>query len=110
MLIEIIAQPISDSAVIGDYDTIKRVLDKSILGSQFAEANFIDLSGGGTFLAQTGAHVARIRLQLDRFLEKAAVSFRLQRPADGRDGRHALIIVSAQGRDRQLIAVNIDDA
>lgn len=46
MLIEIIAQPISDSAVIGDYDTIKRVLDKSILGSQFAEANFIDLSGG----------------------------------------------------------------
>ncbi|KAB2966301.1 ATP-binding protein [Zoogloea sp.] len=46
MLIEIIAQPISDSAVIGDYDTIKRVLDKSIVGSQFAEANFIDLSGG----------------------------------------------------------------
>ena len=46
MLIEIIAQPITDSAVIGDYDTIKRVLDKSIVGSQFAEANFIDLSGG----------------------------------------------------------------
>ena len=47
MLIEVTAQTISDSAVIGDYDTIKRTLEKSILGSQFASANFIDLSGGG---------------------------------------------------------------
>lgn len=46
MLIEVTAQTISDSAVIGDYDTIKRTLDKSILGSQFAKASFIDLSGG----------------------------------------------------------------
>jgi signal transduction histidine kinase/ActR/RegA family two-component response regulator len=47
MLIEVTAQTIADSAVIGDYDTIKRTLEKSILGSQFASANFIDLSGGG---------------------------------------------------------------
>jgi signal transduction histidine kinase/ActR/RegA family two-component response regulator len=47
MLIEVTAQTISDSAVIGDYDTIKRTLEKSILGSQFTSANFIDLSGGG---------------------------------------------------------------
>jgi signal transduction histidine kinase/CheY-like chemotaxis protein/HPt (histidine-containing phosphotransfer) domain-containing protein len=46
MLIEVTAQTISDSAVIGDYDTIKRTLDKSILGSQFAAASFIDLSSG----------------------------------------------------------------
>ena len=33
MLIEVTAQTIADSAVIGDYDTIKRTLDKSILRS-----------------------------------------------------------------------------
>ncbi|MBS0356025.1 MAG: response regulator [Proteobacteria bacterium] len=47
MLIEVTAQTITDSAVIGDYDTIQRTLDKSILGSQFASATFIDLTGGG---------------------------------------------------------------
>ncbi|MBS0371650.1 MAG: response regulator [Proteobacteria bacterium] len=47
MLIEVTAQTITDSAVIGDYDTIQRTLDKSILGSQFASATFIDLAGGG---------------------------------------------------------------
>jgi signal transduction histidine kinase/CheY-like chemotaxis protein len=46
MLVEVVAQTISDSAVIGDYDTIQRTLDKSILRSQFSAASFIDLSGG----------------------------------------------------------------
>ena len=46
MLIELAAQTVADSAVIGDYDTIKRTLDKSILRSQFDSAFFIDLSGG----------------------------------------------------------------
>ena len=46
MLIEVVAQTVGESVVIGDYDTIKRTLDKSILRSQFASASFIDLSGG----------------------------------------------------------------
>ena len=46
MLVEVAAQTISDSAVIGDSDTIKRTLDKSIPGSQFGSAAFIDLAGG----------------------------------------------------------------
>ena len=46
MLIEVAAQTVADSAVIGDYDTIKRTLDKSILRSQFESAVFIDLAGG----------------------------------------------------------------
>jgi signal transduction histidine kinase len=46
MLIEVAAQTVSDSAVIGDYDTIARTLDKAILRSQFASAVFIDLTGG----------------------------------------------------------------
>jgi len=45
MLVEVAAQTISDSAVIGDYDTIKRTLDKSIFRSQFESAAFIDLTG-----------------------------------------------------------------
>ncbi|MBU3697566.1 ATP-binding protein [Dechloromonas sp.] len=46
MLVEVVAQTVAESAVIGDYDTIKRTLDKSILRSQFASASFFDLSGG----------------------------------------------------------------
>ncbi len=46
MLVEVVAQTVSDSAVIGDYDTIKRTLDKAILRSQFDAALFIDLTGG----------------------------------------------------------------
>ena len=45
MLIEVAAQVVGDSAVIGDYDTIQRTLDKAILRSQFASAKFIDLTG-----------------------------------------------------------------
>ena len=60
MLIEVAAQVVSDSAVIGDYDTIQRTLDKSIYRSQFASAKFIDLAGGAitsenTNIAPTGA-------------------------------------------------------
>jgi signal transduction histidine kinase/ActR/RegA family two-component response regulator len=46
MLIEVAAQTVSDSAVIGDYDTIQRTLDKAILRSQFQSAKFIDLGDG----------------------------------------------------------------
>ena len=46
MLIEVTAQTIADSAVIGDYDTIRRTLEKSTLRSQFAAATFIDIGGG----------------------------------------------------------------
>lgn len=46
MLIEVAAQTVRDSAVIGDYDTIRRTLDSAISESRFASATFIDLSGG----------------------------------------------------------------
>ena len=46
MLIEVVAQTVSDSAVIGDYDTIKRTLDKGIVHSSFSSALYIDLAGG----------------------------------------------------------------
>jgi signal transduction histidine kinase/ActR/RegA family two-component response regulator len=46
MIVEVLAQSISDSAVIGDYDSIKRVLDSAILRSHFSSATFIDLGKG----------------------------------------------------------------
>jgi two-component system sensor histidine kinase/response regulator len=46
MLIEVTAQAIQDSVVIGDYDTVARTLDKGVQGSLFARASFIDLQGG----------------------------------------------------------------
>ena len=46
MLVEVVAQVISESAVIGDYDTINRTLERAIARSQFESAAFIDLEGG----------------------------------------------------------------
>jgi signal transduction histidine kinase/ActR/RegA family two-component response regulator len=46
MMIEVMSQTISESAVIGDYDSIQRTLDKSIPHSSFSAALFIDLTGG----------------------------------------------------------------
>ena len=46
MLVEVAAQAVTDNAVIGDYDSIRRLLDKAIVRSPFASADFIDLEGG----------------------------------------------------------------
>jgi len=46
VLTEVTAQTISDSAVIGDYDTIQRTLQKVIVRETFSSASFIDTHGG----------------------------------------------------------------
>ncbi|MBC7404507.1 MAG: response regulator [Cytophaga sp.] len=46
MLVEVVAQAVQDSVVIGDYDTVKKILDKGVQGSVFESSAFIDLSGG----------------------------------------------------------------
>jgi len=45
-LVEVAAQTIEDSAVIGDYDTVKRTLNKMLVQSPFKRAEFLDVSGG----------------------------------------------------------------
>ena len=47
MLVEVMARVVSNAAVIGDYDTVQKTLDKSIVRSHFASASFIDMKGGG---------------------------------------------------------------
>nr|MDH4449678.1 response regulator [Rhodoferax sp.] len=45
MLIEVVAQSVQDSVMIGDYDTLKRILEKGVQGSVFDIALFKDTSG-----------------------------------------------------------------
>jgi diguanylate cyclase (GGDEF)-like protein len=45
-LIEVAAQNIEDSVVIGDYDTVKRTLGKLLFQSPLMSAAFIDVAGG----------------------------------------------------------------
>jgi diguanylate cyclase (GGDEF)-like protein/PAS domain S-box-containing protein len=44
-LVEVAAQTIEDSAVIGDYDTVKRTLNKMLVQSPFKSAEFLDVTG-----------------------------------------------------------------
>ncbi len=44
-LIEVVAPAVADSAVIGDYDTIRRTLERSIYHTDFAYAAFLDIKG-----------------------------------------------------------------
>jgi PAS domain S-box-containing protein len=46
MMMNVAAQSIGDSAVIGDYDTISRTLERAISQSKFSTAQFIDAKGG----------------------------------------------------------------
>jgi len=45
-LVEVASQAVEDSALIGDYDTVKRTLSTVMLQSPFRTASFIDLGGG----------------------------------------------------------------
>ena len=57
MLVEVVAQAVQDSVVIGDYDTVRKTLDKAVLGPMFATASFIDV-GGGTIRAESRTPVS----------------------------------------------------
>jgi len=46
MLVEIATQTVEESVVIGDYDTVKRTLNKLLVKSPFKQAEFLDLGGG----------------------------------------------------------------
>ena len=45
MMMNVAAQSVGDSAVIGDYDTITKTLERIIARSHFAEVKFIDATG-----------------------------------------------------------------
>jgi PAS domain S-box-containing protein len=45
MLVEVVAQAVQDSVVIGDYDTVRKTLDKAVQDSVFSWATFIERGG-----------------------------------------------------------------
>jgi diguanylate cyclase (GGDEF)-like protein len=78
MLIEVAAQAVEESVVIGDYDTIQRTLEKTLARSPFKSAMFIDLSGGVIRLQAANAHVGNIPDWIES--EVAARLFDVNRP------------------------------
>jgi signal transduction histidine kinase len=54
-LMSLIAPTITDSAVIGDYDTIRHTLNRAVDHSDFSTATFIDLKGGSITTQRRGA-------------------------------------------------------
>ena len=46
VMMNVAAQSVADSAVLGDYDTITKTLERAIAGSRFSQAQFIDTKGG----------------------------------------------------------------
>ncbi|KTB85374.1 putative bifunctional diguanylate cyclase/phosphodiesterase [Pseudomonas syringae] len=78
MLIEVAAQAVEESVVIGDYDTIKRTLEKTLARSPFQSAMFIDLSGGAIRLQAASAPFGRAPAWIES--EVAARLFDVNRP------------------------------
>lgn len=78
MLIEVAAQAVEESVVIGDYDTIKRTLEKTLARSPFQSAMFIDLSGGVIRLQAPSAPAGRAPAWIEA--EVAARLFDVNRP------------------------------
>ncbi len=46
MMLNVASQTVGDSAVVGDYDTIRKTLGRAISRSNFSKAEFIDTNGG----------------------------------------------------------------
>lgn len=78
MLIEVAAQAVEESVVIGDYDTIKRTLEKTLARSPFKSAMFIDLSGGVIRLEAASVPIGRAPAWIES--EVAARLFDVNRP------------------------------
>ena len=83
-MMNVAAQSIADSAVIGDYDTIAKTLERSIARSNFARAMYIDTAGGvlkaenaqRQELSAPGWLLALVQRQLDDLNHNIAVGGR----------------------------------
>ncbi len=53
-MVELIHKGLTDSVVIGDYDTVRQTLARSVDGSLFRRASFIDLQGGYVTIESSG--------------------------------------------------------
>jgi diguanylate cyclase (GGDEF)-like protein len=56
MLVEAVLPPIEESVVLGDYDTVKRTLNKMLVKSPFSRAQFLVVNGGAISLDAPQIH------------------------------------------------------
>lgn len=70
MMVNVAAQTVGESAVIGDYDTIARTLDRAISQSNFSRAQFIDTGGGAITATNSRSNPLQPPAWLQSLVEK----------------------------------------
>ena len=53
LTIDLVSESVTSSAIIGDYDTIRKLLEKTVLNQHFNSASFIDVAGSVTKAEQS---------------------------------------------------------
>ena len=94
MLNELAAQIVTESAVIGDFDTIQRTLDRAVARSPFARITYIDLAGGALVARSAGRSTA------------AAPAWLRERTAQHLNDVNR--IIAAGGRDYGVLRMTFD--
>lgn len=79
------AQTVTDSAVIGDYDTIARTLERATYHTDLAEAAFIDVKGGKVSSSRNEAPETRPPAWLQRAIERRLYDTNLPIGVGGKD-------------------------
>ncbi len=85
MLIEVVAQAVQDSVVIGDYDTVRKTLDRAVQGSVFESSLFIDTKGGRITVDSRTKSKSQPPAWLVRWAEKALYDVNRNITVGGRD-------------------------
>lgn len=81
----LMAPTLSDSAVIGDFDTIKRLLEQAIRNSKFSEVSFIDLDGSEIKAVNRVSPESIAPSALQRYIAERLFDISLPVRAGGRD-------------------------
>lgn len=84
-LVGVIAPTIADSAVIGDYDTIRHTLERALLQSDFAYAAFIDIKGGSIRTARKDTIATKPPAVLQTYIESTLYDANRPIVVGGRD-------------------------
>ena len=85
MMMNVAAQSVADSAVIGDYDTIEKTLERAIARSHFAKAQFIDTTFGVISAENTPAVPLRPPQWLRTLVQQRLVDVNHNIAVGGRD-------------------------
>ncbi len=85
MLVEVVAQALQDSVVIGDYDTVRKTLEKAVIGPTFATATFIDATGAKIQASNPDEVIYQAPAWLERVVEQALYEVNRNITVGGKD-------------------------